>query len=65
MTQARDIIDLALTTAVHAMQTTVAMALDWKAITACREQHVSDNLCCANKKQCQYDYALGQKVLKK
>eukprot|EP00957_Ditylum_brightwellii_P119732 9135397-Ditylum_brightwellii.AAC.1 len=38
---------------------------DWKAITAHREQHVNDNLRHVNKKQHQYDYALGQKVLKK
>ena len=86
MTQARDIIDQALATAMHAMQTTVATTLgstpgalafsrdmflnipliaDWKAITARRKQHVNDNLRRANKKQRQYDYASGQKVLKK
>eukprot|EP00957_Ditylum_brightwellii_P036730 2781865-Ditylum_brightwellii.AAC.1 len=86
MTQARDIIDQALATAMHIMQTTVAVMLgstpgalafsrdmflntpliaNWKAITAQREQHVYDNLRCANKKQRQYYYASGQKVLKK
>jgi hypothetical protein len=86
MTQARDIIDQALATAMHAMRTTVATTLgstpgalafsrdmflnipliaDWKAITARREQHVNDNLRRANKKRRQYDYASGQKVLKK
>ena len=86
MTQARDITDQALATAMHAMQTTIATMLgstpgalafsrdmflnipliaDWKAITARREQHVNDNLRSANKKQRQYDYASGQKVLKK
>eukprot|EP00957_Ditylum_brightwellii_P070201 5332990-Ditylum_brightwellii.AAC.1 len=37
----------------------------WKAITAQRKQHVNDNLSCVNKKQCQYDYVSGRKVLKK
>jgi hypothetical protein len=86
MTQARDIIDNALTTAMHAMQTTVATTLestpgalafaqdmflnmpliaDWQAIAHTHEHHVNENLRCANRKQCQYDYALGQQVLKK
>eukprot|EP00957_Ditylum_brightwellii_P039385 2979021-Ditylum_brightwellii.AAC.1 len=86
MTQARDIIDQALATAMHVMQTTIATTLgstpgalafsrdmilnipliaDWKAITAQHEQPVNDNLHRANKKRRQYDYALGQKVLKK
>ena len=43
----------------------IPLIADWKAITARREQHVNDNLRHANKKQCQYDYASGQKVLKK
>eukprot|EP00957_Ditylum_brightwellii_P091331 6954241-Ditylum_brightwellii.AAC.1 len=43
----------------------IPLIADWKTITARREQHVNDNLCGANKKQHQYDYALGQKVLKK
>eukprot|EP00957_Ditylum_brightwellii_P017070 1287687-Ditylum_brightwellii.AAC.1 len=43
----------------------IPLIADWKAITACREQHVNDILCRVNKKQRQYDYALGQKVLKK
>ncbi len=29
------------------------------------EHHVNENLRCANRKQHQYDYALGQQVLKK
>ena len=43
----------------------IPLTADWKAITAQRKQHVNDNLRCANKKQRQYDYASGQKVLKK
>ncbi len=86
MTQARDIIDDALATAMHAMQTTVATTLrrtpgalafaqdmflnvpliaDWQAIACTCEHHVNENLQCANRKQCQYDYAPGQQVLKK
>eukprot|EP00957_Ditylum_brightwellii_P180409 13742829-Ditylum_brightwellii.AAC.1 len=86
MTQVRDIINHALATAMHSMQTTIATMLgdtpgalafsrdmflnmplvaDWKTITALRKQHVNDNLRHVNKKQCQYDFALGQKVLKK
>ncbi len=86
MTQARDIIDDALATAIHAMQTTVATTLgstsgalafaqdmflnmpliaDWQVIAHTHEHHVNENLQCANRKQCQYGYALGQQVLKK
>ncbi len=86
MTQARDIIDDALATAMHAMQTTIATTLgstlgalafardmflnvpliaDWQAIACTREHHVSENLRHATRKQRQYDYALGQQVLKK
>ena len=86
MTQAKDIIDQALATAMHAMRTTIATTLgstpgalafsrdmflniplvaNWQAIVARREQHINDNLRCANKKRCQYDYTSGQKVLKK
>eukprot|EP00957_Ditylum_brightwellii_P113216 8633526-Ditylum_brightwellii.AAC.1 len=86
ITQVRGIIDQALATAMHDMQTTVETMLGstpgalafsrdiflnipliayWKAITACCKQHANDILYCANKKQCQYYYALGQKVLKK
>jgi hypothetical protein len=86
MTQARDIIDDALATAMHAMQTTVATTLgstlgalafyrdiflnvpliaDWQAIARTREHDVNENLRRANRKQCQYDYAPGQQVLKK
>eukprot|EP00957_Ditylum_brightwellii_P003158 240393-Ditylum_brightwellii.AAC.1 len=43
----------------------IPLIADWKAITSRREQHVHNNLRCANKKQRQYDYASGQKVLKK
>jgi hypothetical protein len=59
MTQARDIIDNALASAMHAMQTTVATTLgstpgalafawplivDWQAIARTCEQHVNENL---------------------
>ncbi len=80
MTQARDIIDDALATALHAMQTTVAttsgstpgalafaqdmflnvpLIADWQAIAPTCEHHVNENLQHANRKQRQYDYALG------
>jgi hypothetical protein len=86
VTQARDIIDDALATAMHAMQTTIATTLgstpgalafaqdmllnmpliaDWQAIACTREHHVNENLQRANRKQHQYDYALGQQVLNK
>jgi hypothetical protein len=86
MTQARDIIDDALATAMHAMQTTIATTLgstpgalafardmflnvlliaDWQAIVRTCEHHVNENLRCANRKQRQYDYALGPQALKK
>jgi hypothetical protein len=85
-TQAIDIIDDALATAMHAMQTTVAtplgsmpgalafaqdmilnmpLIIDWQAIARNHEHHVNENLRRANRKQCQYDYAPGQQVLKK
>ena len=86
MTQARDIIDDALATAMHAMQTTIATTLgstpgalafawdmflnvlliaDWQATAPTHEHHVNGNLRHANRKQHQFDYALGQQVLKK
>jgi hypothetical protein len=86
MTQARDIIDDALATAIHAMQTTIATTLgstpgdlafaqdmflyvpliaDWQAIARTCEHHFNENLRRANRKQRQFDYALGQQVLKK
>jgi hypothetical protein len=86
MTQARDIIDDALATAMHAMQTTIATTLGstpgalafardmllnvrliagWQAIARTREHHVNENLRRANRKQRQFDNALGQQVLKK
>ncbi len=81
MTQAWDMIDDALATAMHAMQTTVATTLgstpgalafawdmflnmlliaDWQAIARTCEHDVNENLRCANRKQRQYEYALGQ-----
>ena len=86
MTQAKDIIDQALATAMHAMRTTITTTLgstpgslafsrdmflnvpliaDWQAITSRREQLINDNLHRANLKRRQYDYAAGQKILKK
>jgi hypothetical protein len=86
MTQARDIIDNALATALHAMQTTIATKLwstlgaltfacgivlnvlliaDWQAIAHTHEHHDNENLQHANRKRHQFDYALGQQVLKK
>ncbi len=41
------------------------MIADWQAIARTCEHHVNENLQRANRKQHQYDYALGQQVLKK
>ncbi len=38
---------------------------DWQAIARNLENHVNENLQCANRKQHQYDYTPGQQVLKK
>eukprot|EP00804_Cyclotella_cryptica_P023731 CCRYP_017261-RA/>CCRYP_017261-RA protein AED:0.46 eAED:0.46 QI:0/-1/0/1/-1/0/1/0/82 len=38
---------------------------DWQAIVRLHEHHVNENLQRANRKQCQYDYASRQQVLKK
>jgi hypothetical protein len=86
MTNANHIVNDALVTAMHAMQTTVATALgsctasldisrgmflnvppfaDWQAIACNHELHVNENLHCAYRKCHQYDFALGQQVLKK
>jgi hypothetical protein len=43
----------------------VPLIADWQAIACTCEHHVNENLRCANRKQCQYDYAPGQQVLKK
>jgi hypothetical protein len=43
----------------------VPLIADWQAIGRTCEHHVNENLQRANRKQCQYDYALGQQVLKK
>ncbi len=43
----------------------VPLIADWQAIAPTCEHHVNENLCCANRKRRQYDYALGQQVLKK
>ena len=84
LTQARDIVDQTLATAMHSMQVTTASTLgstpgalafsrnmllnvplivDLHTIAQHCEQYVNDNLCHTNRKQHQYDYALGQKVL--
>eukprot|EP00804_Cyclotella_cryptica_P022516 CCRYP_009419-RA/>CCRYP_009419-RA protein AED:0.31 eAED:0.38 QI:0/-1/0/1/-1/0/1/0/94 len=86
MTQAGDIVNQALVTAMHDMQVTIASTLgstpgtltfchnmfltvlliaDWQAIVQICEQYFNDNLYHANRKQHQYDYALGQQVLRK
>ncbi len=86
MSRAKDIVDDALATAMHAMRTTVATTLgsapgalafsrdmflnvpliaDWQAIARSREHHVNENLRRANRKRRQYDYVVGQQVLKK
>jgi hypothetical protein len=38
---------------------------DWQAIAHTHEHHVNENLRHTNRKQSQFDYALGQQVLKK
>ncbi len=43
----------------------VPLTADWQAIARTREHHVNENLRPANRKQCQYDYSLGQQVPKK
>jgi hypothetical protein len=43
----------------------VPLIADWHTIAQHHEQYVNDNLRHANRKQHQYDYVLGQKVLKK
>ena len=86
MTQARDIIYLALSTATHATRTTIDTTLgstpgsmafirdmflnihlivNWKAIHKHCEHYANENIRRANLKRRQYDYAQGQKFLKK
>jgi hypothetical protein len=43
----------------------VPLIADWQAIVRTLEHHVNESLGCANRKQHQFDYALGQQVLKK
>ena len=83
MASVRDIVDDALVTAMHAMQTTVATTLrsapgsrafardmfvnvtliaDWQSTARLHEHHVNENLCRANRKRYQFDYAPGQQV---
>jgi hypothetical protein len=41
------------------------LVADWQAIARTCEHHVNENLQCATRKQRQFDYDWGQKVLKK
>jgi hypothetical protein len=43
----------------------VSLIADWQAIACTCEHPVNENLQCANRKQCQFDYTPGQQVLKK
>jgi hypothetical protein len=43
----------------------VLLIADWQAIARTCEHHINENLQCANRKQCQLDYAPRQQVLKK
>jgi hypothetical protein len=43
----------------------VPLIADWKAIARTLEYHFNENLQHANRKRHQFDYALGQQVLKK
>jgi hypothetical protein len=43
----------------------VPLIADWQAIARTREHHVNENSHGANRKRHQFDYALGQQVLKK
>ncbi len=42
----------------------IPLLADWQTILAWREQLVNDALLCANKKHINFDYQIGQKVLK-
>ena len=86
MRDAKELVDTALATAMHAMRTNVATTLegspgslvfnrdmffnvpliaDWHAITRRREHHVNENLRRQNLRRRRFDYAVGDKVLKK
>jgi hypothetical protein len=43
----------------------VPLIAHWQAIACTCKHHVNENLRHANRKLCQFDYALGQQVLKK
>ncbi len=43
----------------------VPLIADWQVIARTYEHHVNEDSWCANRKQCQFDYAPGQQVLKK
>jgi hypothetical protein len=47
------------------MFSNIPLTVDWQTIAQHCEQYVNDNLYSANRKQCQYDYALGWQGLKK
>ncbi len=42
----------------------IPLLADWQSILSKREQLVNDALLCANKKHINFDYQIGQKVLK-
>ena len=43
----------------------VPQIADWQAIACACQHHANENVRHANRKQCHYDYAPGQQVLKK
>jgi hypothetical protein len=47
------------------MYLNMVLIADWQAIAHTCEHHVNEILQCANRKQRQFDYALGQQVMKK
>jgi hypothetical protein len=47
------------------MFSNVLLIADWQAIARTCEHHVNENIRHTNRKQCQYNYAPGQQVLKK
>ncbi len=42
----------------------IPLIANWQAIAHTHEHHINENLQCANRKRRQYDYTLGQQVLK-
>jgi len=43
----------------------VLLIANWQTIARLCKHHVNENMHCANRRRCQYDYAPGQYVLKK